>query len=129
MMPSEYYSNYTICVHSHDIEAIKEAIINLLKKEGGKQISQLPNSMQEFNSNQHWVIGLFPGKNNWTIIKTVPCGLLCAPVVNKTYPRLSALAVKLQCDAFDFWVDRGIAGILLETNFSGRNLYLRVLLR
>lgn len=124
MMPSEYYSNCTTCIHSDDLEAIKEAIINLLTKEGGKQIDQLPNLILEVISdqlcgNKYWIVGLFPGKNNWTIIRTFFDRLLCTSVADKTRPKLSALAMQLGCDAFNFWVERGSVGILLEANAFG----------
>ena len=118
MMPSEYYSNFTACINSSDLIAIEKAVVDLLEREGGKQLDIVP-SADKIDKNSHWIVGIFPGKEGWTIAKTWIPGLLCAPTVDKTRPRLSALATQLQCDTFDFSVFNGIAGILLEADSEG----------
>jgi hypothetical protein len=119
MFPCEYYSNNTICIFSDDRQAIQEAITNLFIKEGGKKIAQLPSSPEKVIEGKYWVVGLFPGNNGWTIIKTSHDSVLCAQTADKKRPRLSALAMQLKSDAFFFSVNEGMAGLLIEANSRG----------
>ena len=110
-MPS-YYSNYTTCIHCDDLVAIKQAVINLLEKEGGSRIDKLPNSVEEINAQKTWIVGLFPALQGWTIIKTWPAELLCSKTKDDSRSRLSALAMELNCDAFYISVYKSIPKIL-----------------
>jgi hypothetical protein len=129
---SRYYSNYTTCLHCDDLVVIQQAMTNLLEQEGGCRISQLPPlevSVEELTRNNtwyqicnFWIVGLFPGKGGWTIVKTWSSELLCHRIADDFRPRLSALAIQLRCDAFHLSVyggTYGTCGILLEANAAG----------
>ncbi|MBE9043426.1 hypothetical protein IQ255_03210 [Pleurocapsales cyanobacterium LEGE 10410] len=128
---SSYYSNYTTCIRNDNLDAVRQAIINLLEREGGSLIHKLPSSISSSQSqiedalkesNKFWIVELFKGINGWTVIKTYPYDLLCFPIQTKDdcIPFLSALAIELGFDAFYIGVYDSIFGILLEANSAGK---------
>lgn len=119
---SSYYSNYTTCIRNDNLVAVRQAVINLFEKEGGSRIDKLPSSADEINTQKPWIVGIFPALQGWTIIKTWSAELLCSRTIDDSRLRLSALAMKLKCDAFYLSVYGGTygnSGILLEASATG----------
>lgn len=124
------YGNVTTCIRSDNLAAIAQVVTNLLEKEEGcHRISKPPQpvsdlkqlrSHPEYTVDNLWLVGLFPGDNGWNIIKTWPYSLFCQRAAGANRPRLSALAMQLECDAFHFWVSRSLNAILLEADATGR---------
>ena len=127
-----HYYNYTTCIESNNLNTLKKEITCLVEEKlGGNRIAKLPLStlyLQEQEqdtlnqSSEFWFVELFEGTNGWTVVKTYPYNLLCFQIEERGSftPLLSALTVKLQCNAFHIDVYDSIFGILLETNSAGR---------
>jgi hypothetical protein len=126
-----WYWNYTTCIHCNDLVAVEQAITTLLEQEEGVyRLSELPPleiCLEQLRrqgkwdrSCNLWIVSLFAGNDGWTIIKTWPNELLCHKAANDSRPRLSVLAMQLNCDAFYLGAYDDIFGILLETNASGQ---------
>lgn len=125
------YWNSTTCIHCNDLVAVEQAITTLLEQEEGVcRLSELPPleiSLKQLQTQRKWdrsfnlgIVSLFAGNDGWTIIKTWPGELLCHEAANDSRPRLSVLAMQLNCDAFYLGVYNDIFGILLEANASGQ---------
>jgi hypothetical protein len=126
----EFYYNHTSCLHSKHINAIAEAITNVLEQEKGCQrLLRLPELAFDLKQLRDikikelprlLIFGLFCGEEGWTIIKTYPAEFLCIRNTNSDRPRLSELAVQLGCDAFHYRAVRDRNGILLEADADNR---------
>lgn len=122
------YFNYTTCIRCDDLTVVEQAIANLLEREGGSRLGQLPplegspEQIKEDGSWKQrciWMVSLFSGKDGWTTIKTWPTELLCHRSNDGSRPQLSALAMQLGCDAFHLSVYEDILGMLMEVNAAG----------
>jgi hypothetical protein len=124
------YRSYTSCIRSKNINAIAEALTHLMEREKGcKRLSQLPelsfdpkqlHDLKIQDRPRLFIIGLFCGEEDWTIVKTYPAEFLCTRKTNSDRPRLSELAMQLKCDAFHYRVVYDSNGILMEANSPGR---------
>lgn len=126
----DFYWNFTSCVRSDSRNNIRWAIINLLEREiGCYLLPKLPYLV--INTEKlRWLtiserppllmVGLGIGREGWTIIKTYPNDWFFLRTPDGKRPRLSALAMKLKCDAFHFRVINGMEGLLLETDSNGK---------
>jgi hypothetical protein len=128
--------NSVDCINCQDQSLIEASLIEILKKEGFTCLSSLPEniSINEIQTHSReirrrlirelWLIGLFPGASNWTVIKTAPQEFMCRRDSrnNNSKPRLSELAVKIGCKAFHWSVYHDNYGILLETNENGNTV-------
>lgn len=129
------YWNFTGCVNYNDINSLNSNIINLFERQGATYLGNtilfktlldsLPKQKQHpaDQSSFIWIVGLYPGKNRWTIIKTYPSELLCYSVIDdyEYYSQLSALTFQLKCNAFHLSVYGGVCGFLLEADARGKN--------
>jgi hypothetical protein len=124
-----FYSNYTACIGSNNRTAIAEAIINLLElEEGVNLLPQLPDlkiDLKKLRQSLIWerpnllIVGLGIGQNNYTILKTYPNEWFSLFAPGSDRSRLSALAIKLKCDAFYYQVVRDFDLFLLEADSKG----------
>lgn len=124
------YANVTTCIRLDNLAAITQSMTQLLEQEQGcSRISKPPQqvidleqlfSHPEYIVGNLWMIGLFPGDNGWSIVKTWPYNLFCKRAAGASRCRLSALAMLLGCDTFHFWVHRSVNGILLEADAKGQ---------
>lgn len=129
-MFKDYY-NYVECINHTNLSLIETSLIEILKKEGFKRVSNLTNDLftEEIKYSydllsklirEYLVIGLFPGRSGWTFIKTLPREFFCRRSNNITQPRLSTLTTKINGKAFHWSVYRESFGILLEANEQGQ---------
>lgn len=130
------FFNSVDCINCQDQSLIETALTEILEKEGFTRLSSLPNniSLNEIQTQSReirrrlirelWLIGLFPGASNWTIIKTAPQEIMCRRDSrnNNSKPKLSELAVKIGYKAFHWSVYYDNYGILLETNENGNTV-------
>lgn len=66
-----------------------------------------------------WTFVLVPGAGEWTMVVTLPFGLLAARRPGASRMRLADLAVLAGCDAFTFELSDGTAWVLAEANARG----------
>ncbi len=136
-MAREYW-NYVDCINSTSLSLIEDSLVKMLSKEGFNKLNSLPEELSinittTYSPKQYLesikkyfqlikkvlVIALFPGASGWTVVKTIPKEFLCRRSNNSPKPRLSELAVKLDCQAFHWSVYHDTFGILLEANQQG----------
>ncbi|MDZ8227878.1 MULTISPECIES: hypothetical protein [unclassified Nostoc] len=121
------FRNYTTCIQSNNLDSIELAITRILELEGCRRISQPPQrlSNEELSYTpwlllpELWIVALFVGASGWTIVKTQPNELLCRRARGASRPRLSELAMQIDCNAFHFGA-YGHNGILLEADAMGQ---------
>jgi hypothetical protein len=130
----EGYWNFTTCINNQNLTLIESEIITLLKKQGGVPINNLPPliiPLEELQakhpteqSSHIWIVGLYPGNNGWTVIKTYPSELLCHSVNYDydCYSQLSMLTMQLNSNAFHLSVYGDDWGFLVEADDKGKNL-------
>ena len=70
-----------------------------------------------------WTFVLVPGAGEWTMVVTLPFGLLGARRPGASRMRLADLAVLAGCDAFTFELFDGTAWILAEANAHGETAF------
>lgn len=129
-MTREYY-NYVDCINNENLSLIETSLIEILYEEGFKQIEIFPKHILidenlYYSRRRYWrlikevlVISLFPGASGWTIIKTIPKEFLCRRSSNNLRPRLSKLAILINCQAFHWSIYQSNFGVLLEANKEG----------
>jgi hypothetical protein len=111
------------------MKTIEVAITRLLEQEGCRRLPTLPQPPNELKKDSGspwysvpnlWIVGLFPGTNGWTIVKTSLNELFCrcAPGIDRS--RLSELAMQIGCDAFHLSVYSSIHGMLMEVDAGGQ---------
>ncbi|MDZ8187527.1 MAG: hypothetical protein RMX96_22090 [Nostoc sp. ChiSLP02] len=121
------FRNYTTCIQSNNLDSIEVAVSRILELEGCRRISLPPQTLSNEELRQTpwlllrnlWIVGLFVSTQGWTIVKTEPSELLCRRARDAARPRLSELAMQIDCNAFHFSA-YGHYGILLEANAMGQ---------
>ncbi len=122
------YWSFTDYIRFNNLEAIKSALTQIFEQEGASRISQpqlTPRLDKELESipletaRDLWIVGLFSGAPDWTIIQTWPSDLLSRRANGVTRPRLSELAIQTGRDAFHLGVYNTFFSILMEASASG----------
>jgi len=123
------YWNYTTCIESENFNILEQKVTRLLETEKKcRRLSQPPELQYTLNQllnrpweklSNLWIICLFKGANQWTIIKTFPTGILCGRAYNANRPRLSNLTKQIKCSAFHLEVHQDVGGFLFEANAMG----------
>ncbi|MEM8829653.1 MAG: hypothetical protein AAGE96_09890 [Cyanobacteria bacterium P01_G01_bin.19] len=132
------YWNFTSCIHTDSRNKIRSAIINLFEQEQecffipkipylilNPEKIEINYFYQRFLVNpyerpQLLIVGLGIGREGWTIIKTYPNDWLFLRTPDGKRPRLSALAMQLECDAFHYRVTDNDESLFLETDATGK---------
>ena len=122
--------NTITCVNSHNLDLIEHNLVSMFKKEGCRQISKPPlpknpkpllrELCSSYRINNLFVIGLSLGNFGWTIIKSSSDNLFCNRAKNSFRPRISELAILIDCDAFTYQFYDFFLGALLEADASGK---------
>ena len=123
------YWNYTTCIEFKNFNILEQKVTQLLEtEEGCRRLSQLPELKYTLNQLRNhpwerlpnlWIIGLFEGANQRTIIKTFPTGILCSRASNANRPRLSNLTKQIKCNAFHLEVNQDVGGFLFKADAMG----------
>ncbi|OUL36557.1 hypothetical protein BV372_06935 [Nostoc sp. T09] len=120
------YSNHTYYIHCNNLDLIENALTSIFEQESCHRIA-LPNLSVDIEElrcrpwllyKELWVIGLFVGSLEWTIIKILPNELLCCRARGANRPRLSELAMHIGSDAFYIGTNE-VEDILMETDAKG----------
>lgn len=100
------------------------ALEDVFAAEGYRRIERPPEANAESDAgtplmSPFWAIAILPGKDGWSVVKTVPVNLLCGVSAASGVPRLGELAAILHCPAFQYNVQDGSGEMLLEADPSG----------
>ena len=119
-----YWENTTY-IATRATDDIARAMIGQFEAEGMRHVPRPPQRdrstyepMQYTTSrmNNLWGVALFPGADEWSVIKTAPLELLGEKSVGPERIRLVELCEKLGCGGFQLNVYDSSAAILLETD-------------
>jgi hypothetical protein len=122
-----YWEN-TAYINSSATDEVCEAITELFMleemelipapKERIRQVYE-PMQYEKSNKNNIWGVAVFPGKNNWAVVKTAPLELFGEKNLKTGQFRLSELCKKLSCEGFIYNVYDSGPELLLEVLASG----------
>ena len=121
------YTCFTSYINSDNSPHIEQTIVNLLTNEKDCQLlSSLPYlaiNIEQLDRNMFErppliIVALAVGKNGWTTVRTYPNEWLFLRA-NGIHPRLSDIAIQLECNAFYYRVIHDSNNLLMEVDLLG----------
>jgi len=119
----------TAYINSPSIKAVIEALTSMFAGEGMGLVSSPPErERQPYEPMQYatalkndlWGVAVFPGNENWVVIKTAPLELFGEKEPNKNRIRFVLLCSRLNCSGFMYNLYDSGPEILIEADGAGQ---------
>lgn len=108
------YPEHTCYINS-TLETVSEHVNRLFQTRGYRLIEDIPQIAESADI----TVGLIQGENDWTIIKTLPEGIMGQPLSEDKEPFLVEFCLEIGCSGFVLDVYSEFEALLLESDGAG----------